>query len=184
MKISYSLLISFFFLAACKKEEASSPKTLQVTSTTAVSAAPSLMPDGASFKIKLVKDATHSDEVDFIFKQSFSSAYVFDEDALYLGGGQASLSSISSDGRNLSINGLPYTKGMSIGLNVNTAAPEGTFYLQNSYTKNMPANIHVWLNDVYLKDSVEILKVNYNFTMTQTDANSSGSNRFKLIIRQ
>jgi len=183
MKISLSLLISLFFLAACKKETAKPSPTLEVTSTTDVSKLPGPVPFNASFKIKLVKDATHSDEADFIFRQTSSLAYVVNEDAPYFNSGaQASLCSISSDGRDLAINSLPFSKGMSIALNVN-AASDGTFSLQKSYASNTPANLHVWLKDALLKDSVDLFKANYNFNITHADANSFGSKRFKLIIR-
>jgi hypothetical protein len=184
MKISLLLLTSLFFLAACKKEESNSPNTFHVTSISDAPVLPGPMPYNASFKIKLVLDASHSDEIDFVFRQNYSLAYVFNEDVLHLTGtGQASLSSISSDGRDLAINGLPYSKGMLISLNASTIVNKGTFYLEKSYESNVPSNIHVWLKDAYLKDSVDIFKKKYNFKMKKTDTNSFGSKRFKLVLK-
>ena len=183
MKISHLLLISLVLLAACKKEETSSPKTLSVTSVADNAVKPDTIPDKASFKIKLIKDSFNSDETDFVFNHNSSLAYIPNEDGLYFPGiGQASLSSISSDDRNLAINGLPYRQGMIIGLNVNTAS-EGAFVLEMSYTTKIPSTIHVWLRDTYLKDSVDIFKGNYNFNVIKSDANSFGSNRFKLVLK-
>jgi hypothetical protein len=99
-----------------------------------------------------------------------------------VGFGDLSLASMSNDGKKLSINGLPYTQGMSIGLDVE-AKDDGAYSLQVSYENKMPANIQIWVKDTYLKDSVNVCKANYNFTVSKADTNSFGSKRFKLIIK-
>lgn len=183
MRIPALLSIIIFSLTACKKETTSLPKTIGITSSAYSKFNPSTIPDNASFKIKLVKDSFISDQTFFVFNQNFSFDYVVNEDAPYFSGmGQVVLSSISSDGWNLAINSLPYHQDMSIRLYVNSIK-EGTFYLQKSYSNNIPSNIHVWLKDTYLKDSVNIFKTNYKFKMKKTDTNSFGSKRFKLILK-
>jgi len=169
-------------LAACKKEEKISPKAPQLIATALLVTKPDTIPDSAMLKIKLGADSINTDETLFIFNHKSSPRYVFNEDAPYFQGfGQVSLASISSDGKDLAINGLPYTFGTSIGLDVHTKN-NGIYFLEISYQKKIPSNTQIWIKDSYLKDSVDLCTRNCTFNVSKADTNSFGSKRFKLVL--
>ncbi|MGZ3999359.1 MAG: hypothetical protein ACXVIY_01965, partial [Mucilaginibacter sp.] len=144
---------------------------------------PDTIPDMAAFKLKLVKDQVNNDETMFLFSKTSSLNYDPNEDARYFAGnGDEHLSSISADGWELVINTLPYKPGMSVGLDVQ-AKTDGKYSLSISYQKAIPQQVHIWLKDMYLKDSVDVRTTSYNFDVAKSDTNSFGSNRFKLIIK-
>jgi hypothetical protein len=183
MKTLILLSLVLFTLAACKKEEKISPNTTPPKSTAVIVAKADTIPDSATLKITLVKDTVNADETMFVFKHTSSLAYVFDEDAPYFQGfGEINLSSISSNGRDLAINGLPYTSGMSIGLDVQ-AKTNGAYFLEISYERKIPSTIQIWLKDTRLKDSVDLRSHNYNFSVSKADTTSFGRNRFKLVLK-
>jgi hypothetical protein len=190
MKASILLLLTLFFLASCQKETKIVPQVTKVTSvattvnqTTTSSVKPDTIPDMAAIKIKLVKDSDNSDETMFLFNHTASLNYDANVDAAYFPGyGAESLASISKDGTDIMSYSLPYTSGMTVGLDVNAKA-DGALSLQLSYQRSIPANIKIWIKDTYLKDSVNVLTANYNFKVTMADANSFGKKRFQLIIR-
>ena len=178
------ILLSFvlFALVACKKEETIAPKTTPQKSTASIVAKTDTIPDSAALKITLGKDSINTDETMFVFNHTYSLAYVFDQDAPYFQGfGQVSLASISSNGRDLAINGLPYTSGMSVGLDVQ-AKTSGAYFLKISYEKKIPTTVQVWLKDTYLKDSVNVSLKNYSFNVSKADTNSYGNKRFRLVL--
>jgi len=187
MKTSASLSLlslSLFSLTACQKEARAIPDSISLNPLAIVASNPDSIPDKANFKIKLVKDSLNYDETAFVFNRQASPAYIETEDALYLTGfGQGGLSSLSSDGRELSINRLPYSDGMSMCLNMDANAA-GKFYLETSYQDKIPANIQIWLKDTFLKDSVNLGSVKYNFNVSISDTNSFGNKRFKIIVRR
>ncbi len=178
------LLSSILFsLAACQKEEAIAPKAKPASSTAAATTKNDSIPDNAALKVKLIKDSTNYDETALVFDHLSGMNYSDNNDAPYFTGfGQVSLASISPDGRDMAVYRLPYSLGMSIGLNVNTKA-DGAYQLSISYEKNIPANIQLWVKDTYLKDSLNVCAKNYHFNVTKADTNSFGSKRFKLILR-
>jgi hypothetical protein len=183
MKTLILLSLVLFILAACKKEEKISPNTTAPKSTSVIVAKADTIPDTATLKITLVKDTVNTDETMFVFKHTSSLAYVFDEDAPYFQGfGDVNLSSISSNGRDLAINGLPYIPGVPIRLNVQTKT-SGAYSLEISLQKKIPSTIHIWLKDTRLKDSVDLRTHNYNFNVSKADTTSFGRNRFKLILK-
>jgi hypothetical protein len=187
MKTSLILLSSILLLAACKKEEQIVPKatTNQQVTTTTVATTPvvAAIPDTAMVRIRLANtaDATQYDETLFIFNHASTLAYGSNDAAYFQGFGQVSLSGVTSDNRNVSIYGLPYTAGMSVPLNVNTKA-DGSYSLGISYESKIPSGTHVWVKDAYLKDSVDVCKGNYSFNVAKADTNSFGSKRFKLVF--
>jgi len=189
MKKLLLLSLTLASLAACQKENIVLPKT----HATATPAAPGpvivakvntdTIPDKSAFKIKLVKDSTNSDETMLTFNHLATCKYSSSSDAPYFTGfGQVSLATVSSDGIDLAINQMPYTPGMSIGLDVR-AKTDGAYQLQISYVHNMPANIQVWLKDNYLKDSVNVCLKKYSFKVITADTSSFGKKRFKLILK-
>ncbi len=193
MKILLLFIASIFLLSACQKETgvlpAITPKsssvvgTIKVNQDTVVKAPQDTMPKGASFKIQLYKDAINNDDTMILFKQESALGYDPNEDGLYFqGNGQENLGSFSGDGRELAINTLPYTPGMSIGLFL-TAKSDGAYSLKIDYQKNLPATTQIWLKDAYLKDSVNVRAKNYQFNIIKADTSSYGTQRFKLVIR-
>ena len=186
MKTSTLLLLlplSLFSLAACQKEAKVILPDVPAGSVAIVAASQDTIPDKACFKIKLIKDSMNYDETAIVFDHTASTIYNSTWDAIYFTGfGKESLSSLSSDGRELAINRLPYSPGMSIYLDMHAKA-NGNLFLETSYENNIPANIHIWLTDTFLKDSVEIGVANYNFSVSKADTNSMGGKRFKLTLK-
>jgi hypothetical protein len=43
--------------------------------------------------------------------------------------------------------------------------------------------MHIFCKDNYLKDSLDLRKGNYNFTIDNADANSFGKKRFQIAVR-
>jgi hypothetical protein len=132
--------------------------------------------------IKLYQDSVKYDETMIVFSSAANSAYSPSNDALYFPGfGQVSLSSLSSDGRDLAINTLPYRSRATIALDVNTKYG-GQFFLAMTRNDLQPA-IKVWLKDSKLKDSISLSTNTYSFMISKTDTNSYGKKRFKLLIQ-
>jgi hypothetical protein len=187
MKASTSLSLfslALFSLTGCQKDAKALPDNISINSVAVIAASPDSIPDKAYFKIKLVKDSMNYDETAFVFDHTAGIAYDNKKDALYLAGfGQESLSSLSGDGRELAIYRLPYTRGMSIRLNINSKT-DNKFYLETSYQNSIPVNIQIWLKDTFLKDSVNIRSVKYNFNVSIADTNSFGNKRFKIIVKE
>jgi hypothetical protein len=180
-KSAFLCFIVCFLVTSCIKEQKQLPETGNPVTTVASNS--DTIPDKAVLKLKLVKDSTNYDETAFSFDHTASLSYAPTEDATYLTGfGTVSLSSLSNDGTCLAINRLPYRPGMVIGLDANTKA-DGNFSLKMSYINKIPPGIQVWLRDNYLNDSINLRKVNYNFSVLKADTNSFGKNRFKVTLR-
>ena len=191
MKTFILLSLAVLSLAACKKEAKVAPTVTKpvvvTTPTTPTSVAPVVqadtIPDKAIFKLQLIKDSVNYDETMFLFNHTSTLSFNNNEDAPYMPGfGAESLASISNDGQDLAINGLPYKSGMSVGLDVNTKA-SGAYVFALSYINHVPANIKIYLKDNMTKDSVDVRSSNYTFNIDKTDASSYGNARFKLIIK-
>jgi hypothetical protein len=182
MKTLLLLSLILFFFAACRPEESILPKA--AAPATIAKASFDTIPDRAAFKIKLLKDSSTADETMLYFSHLAQRKYSSAVDAPYFQGfGQVSLASVSSDGVDLAINQLPYTSGMSIGLDVN-AKTDGIYSLKISYNHNVPPTIQIWLKDTYRKDSINVCSGNYSFNVTKADTNSFGRKRFSLVLRQ
>ncbi|HTD99854.1 MAG TPA: hypothetical protein VK668_11245 [Mucilaginibacter sp.] len=89
--------------------------------------------------------------------------------------------SITSDGYPVIVDGIPYKAGVTVPLVV-TGKTSGQYILRAYYLRWFPADIHIWCKDNYLKDSVDLRKSNYNFTIDRTDANQYGNKRFSIIL--
>jgi hypothetical protein len=208
MKTIFLPLILICTLCACQKETvtpASAPDKTKVTSTssstttstttsvptqnisksgTLITAANDTIPEMAGFKLKLVKDNTNYDEVLFMFKKESSANYDAMEDGKYLAGnGQVSLASISGDGTDLATNSLPYSPGMHVDLDAN-AKSDGAYKFDLSFQIKIPSDVHIWLKDNLLKDSVDMRISDYSFNISRADATTFGSKRFELIIQR
>lgn len=204
MKTSAILVAAIFLFAACKKETTVTPQTTPATqsspppattqspvttqgqgstTTTTTTVAHDTIPDKAALKIKLVKDSINYDETMFFFNHTAKLSFDPNEDSPYfVGYGPESLASISSDGRDLVINTLPYSPGVSVGLDVNSRA-DGAFSLQISYENKIPSNIEVMVKDNYLRDSVNISNGPYKFNVVKSDTTTYGASRFRIVFK-
>lgn len=137
-------------------------------------------------RLQLAKDSINTDNVLISFKPAAKTFYVKNEDApTFQGFGSVSMSSLSSDNVALAINALPLSKrGLTIGLKVN-AKTDGTYSLSLNTISAVPEKFDIWLRDGYQKDSVN-LRQNpiYAFELSNADAGSFGSDRFKLVVRE
>jgi len=186
VKIFISLILTLFCLSACQKEAQVLPEIVTAKPAPVVIAsqptAPT-MPDGAAFNIQLAKDEINTDDSAIVFDKTASATYSLAEDAPYFwGNGQVNLATISGDGKDLAINTLPYTSGMSIGLDMKTKT-DGAYSFKIDYQKNLPANLQIWLKDAYLKDSVDVLVQPYKFNVAKSEVSSYGDARFTLKIK-
>jgi len=137
-------------------------------------------------RLQMAMDSINTDDIYIGFKSDASPQFVNDEDAMYkIGNGKVSLGSFSSDSVLVAINKMPLPglKQTTIPLFV-TAKAYGTYKLNMTELKGIPQLYEVWLMDRYNKDSLDMKhNATYAFDIT-TDANSYGSSRFQLVIRQ
>ncbi|MDB5032561.1 putative Ig domain-containing protein [Mucilaginibacter sp.] len=136
-------------------------------------------------RLQLTKDAINKDEAVIVFNNAATTAYSQRDDALYLkGSGLVSLSAMSSNKLALALYQTPLPKqSQTIPLNISVTAT-GTYQLNLTEAKNIPAIYDVWLMDAYKKDSLDIKhNPNYSFMVT-ADTSTTGSHRFSLVIRQ
>lgn len=173
-------------LAACKKDEKVLPKNPPpAASLNPVATAPDdTIAEKAAFIVQLVKDKDNYDATMFRFSNKASVDYVNNEDAAYFAGfGEESLASLSKDGRDLAINMLPYTPGMSVGLDVGSKK-DGDYSFGISYESKIPPTLQIWIKDNYLKDSVNMCAGTYKFKVVKADPNSFGSKRFEVVLKR
>jgi hypothetical protein len=182
-------VVGVIFLGACQKKAENNPSPVApsspvippTTQTAAVQA--DTIPDGASLKIKLQLDSAAIDETFLGFRHSASCNYSNSQDAPYFAGfGKGSVASVTRDGVSCAMQTVPFTPGCVIPLKV-TAKNDGVYLLKTSFTKNIPANLGVWLKDAYRKDSLNIRIWNYRFDVIKSDTNSYGAGRFSVVIR-
>ena len=133
------------------------------------------------------KDSSVSDQTMIRFNNMATGKFTKGLDAAYKPGfGDASLSSVSSDLIDLSINNVPLPKlqSESIKLNVNVT-DNGTYTMTLRNLVSVPQLYDLWLMDAYKKDSVNLrLNKTYSFVINKTDNASFGGNRFSLVVRQ
>jgi hypothetical protein len=140
------------------------------------------IPDHAAFILKLSIDSTDNDETEFIFNHKASLAYSFDKDGSYFPGfGKVSLASVSSDGKDLAIYNLPYSNGLSVGLDLHSKK-DGMLNLKISKQVNIPAYIRIWVKDNYANDSLDLKTGVYSFSTTKGYTNSFGRKRLRLVL--
>lgn len=180
-------VVGVIFLGACQKNAENNPSPV-VTSpvvipptTQTVAAQTDTVPDGAQLRLTLQRDSATIDETSFGFKHSASCNFSNSEDAPYFAGfGNGSLSSFTRDGVKCAVQTLPSSPG-AIRLKV-TAKHDGVYTLKTSFTKNLPANVGIWLKDAYRKDSLNIRLWNYRFDIVKSDTNTYSAQRFSFVI--
>lgn len=184
MKSTLSIFVLVILLAACIKGVNNLPVPVKSTAPKQVTVIQQdTVPDGGSFKVKILKDTVSVDETLVIFNHTASTMYVNSQDAVYFPGfGIASIASITSDGRPCAIQKLPYVQQYPIGLSVNTRN-DGIYSLSLSYLSQIPPTMGVWLKDRYMQDSLDLRVGNYAFQVIKSDTNTYGTGRFKVVVR-
>lgn len=87
---------------------------------------------------------------------------------------------ITTDGFIVQVDGIPYKAGVRVPLFVSVAS--GQYVLRAYYLRWFPKDIHIWCKDNFLKDSVDLRKGNYNFTVDKADTNQWGMKRFVISV--
>jgi len=131
---------------------------------------------------------TNTDAVVLVLNNKNNAKYSENEDAIDIGGNGAlvSMSALSADSVNLSINRLPLPgrTRQIVPLAVN-AATAGLYTLNLTELENLPSNYQVWLKDLYNKDSLDMrANSSYSFNIDKANAETFGRNRFQLAISQ
>lgn len=157
-------------------------KLFAFTKGSFLSAAPAGINSPAAFnQLRFnLQDAVNTEETVTVFNGS--SAAVEPNDATFFGGSTISLSTLSSDSKDLSINFMPAISEVTeLKLNVNATA---TNAMKLNFTDlSGVQNYSVYLKDSYLNTLTDV-KINpvYNFTINKTIATSFGADRFKLLF--
>lgn len=183
-----AIILLFVLVAfACQKEAKVSPINKSIKASNIVilpKPAADTMPDNAAFRLRVAQDSANYDETILVFNHSDLPTFEQGKDAVYFQGfGLVSLASMSSDGHDLAINFLPYTPGVSVGLDVH-AKQDCVLTMSINYQNKMPASSRVWLKDTYLNDSTDLRTGSYKFNIAKADTNTFSRKRFKIIIRQ
>ncbi|HYK76623.1 MAG TPA: T9SS type A sorting domain-containing protein, partial [Daejeonella sp.] len=129
-----------------------------------------------------LQDSKNVDETAIVF-QTGNKAVYGGADVTYFSGSSVSLSSVTSDGKNVAINFMPEIKKVSeLKLWVNAAA-SGSVKLIFTDLKGV-GEYQVFLKDIYLDKLVNV-KLNpvYEFSIDKTNVNTFGSERFKLVFQ-
>ncbi|NEU07538.1 T9SS type A sorting domain-containing protein [Flavihumibacter sp. R14] len=133
-------------------------------------------------RVKL-EDKFNADETAIVFMEGFDAKFGR-LDATYLAGSSVSMSSQTSDGKNVAINFMPDIKEVKeIGLTVNSNA-NGT--LKMSFTGiNSIDNYRILLKDSLLNSLTNLKeKPIYEFAVDRSNALTFGANRFKLVFEK
>lgn len=181
-------MVGVVFLGACQKSAENNPSPVAHSTpvipptTQTVAAQTDTIADGGTFKIRLQLDSVPVDETLLSFRHTASNNYSNSQDAPYFSGfSEGTISSLTRDGVSCVIQVLPFCPGKAIPLKV-TAQKDGIFLLKTSYTKNIPANMGIWLKDAYRKDSLNIRLWNYRFDVIKSDTNTYGVHRFSVVV--
>ncbi len=134
----------------------------------------------------LAKDSVNTDDIVVRFTTSATQAYDPIVDGQYKPGyGIVSLYSMSSDNVPLAINVQPLPKTSETIALAAGATADGTYQFQMKSIVAIPEIFKILLVDSYTKDSIDMRESpQYSFSIAQSDTNSYGSKRFKLIISQ
>ncbi|HEY8999926.1 MAG TPA: hypothetical protein VIM89_01140 [Mucilaginibacter sp.] len=203
-KLIYLLsVVSVAYLSSCQKDVSVAPESKTPASTTAVTpTGGSLAPGNTAntdtivnitgfIKLELKKDTVDKDNIVLYFTPKASAKYVPGEDApVFHGFGDLAITSVSSDGIQLSVNELPlkqhgdYVKldvyGKTDGVYKLSLLPMDSTMPQDT----IPARYHVWLIDQLKKDSLDLsVHCTYNFDIVAADTTTYGKNRFAVKLR-
>jgi len=152
-----------------------------------ISAAESLPSGLAGLHLQIMQDTSTYTQTGIYFNKSWNDKYSPLEDAIDLDGiaPKVYLSSYSSDGARLCINGLgEYSNGKTVKLYA-SATSSGTYTISLADIKNIDALYNVYLRDHKLNDSVNLRSTNaYTFTINTGDTSTYGANRFDLVLER
>ncbi|TWR27374.1 DUF2341 domain-containing protein [Mucilaginibacter pallidiroseus] len=138
-------------------------------------------------RLELSKDSLNREDALIFFKSTSKDVYVNNEDAQYLRGNNTlTMSTLSSDKKDVAINSIPYPKTNTTVIPVNSnISVSGLYQINLTEAKNIPDLYEVYLIDAFKKDSLDILRnKTYNFNAVAGDSTTFGNKRFKLVIRQ
>jgi hypothetical protein len=160
---------------------------LNQKSNNSISAA-EMLPSGlAGLHLQIMQDTSTYTQTGIYFNQSWNDKYSPLEDAIDLDGTapKVYLSSYSSDGARLCINGLgSYSQGKTVKLYA-SATTSGTYTISLADINNIDALYNVYLRDHKLNDSVNLRGTNaYSFTINTGDTTTYGANRFDLVLER
>jgi len=160
---------------------------LNQKSNNSMSAA-AMLPSGlAGLHLQIMQDTSTYTQTGIYFNQSWNDKYSPLEDAVDLDGTapKVYLSSYSSDGARLCINGLGnYSQGKTVKLYA-SATTSGTYTISLADINNIDALYNVYLRDHKLNDSVNLRSTNaYSFTINTGDTTTYGANRFDLVLER
>ena len=150
--------------------------------------AAAMLPSGlAGLHLQIMQDTSTYTQTGIYFNQSWNDKYSPLEDAVDLDGTapKVYLSSYSSDGARLCINGLGnYSQGKTVKLYA-SATTSGTYTISLADINNIDALYNVYLRDHKLNDSVNLRSTNgYSFTINTGDTTTYGANRFDLVLER
>ncbi len=174
------------FLSACQKQAENNPSPVALSSKVMppaiqTTAQTDTVPDGAMMTLRLQQDSSSIDETSFGFNHSASRDFSSSEDAPYFAGfGKGSLCSLTLDGVKCGAQILRSSPG-AIRIKV-TAKNDGVYLLKTGFTKNIPANMGIWLKDAYRKDSLNLRLWNYRFDIVKSDTNTYSAGRFSVVM--
>src|ERR1700743_85288 len=139
-------------------------------------------------RLKMVMDATNTDEIVIKLNKSASSKYVYGEDAEDLGGMDPaiSLSSLSSDNVPLAINMMPYPGLQPDVVSLLTdAANSGAYQIDRTQLLNLPPLYEVWLKDAFTGDSLNLRTDSIcRFNIDKNNPATFGTKRFSVVFRE
>ena len=160
---------------------------LNQKSNNSISAAEALPSGLAGLHLQIMQDTSTYTQTGIYFNQSWNDKYSPLEDAIDLDGTapKVYLSSYSSDGARLCINGLgSYSQGKTVKLYA-SATTSGTYTISLADINNIDALYNVYLRDHKLNDSVNLRSTNgYSFTINTGDTSTYGANRFDLVLER
>jgi hypothetical protein len=133
-------------------------------------------------RIKL-QDKFNTDETAIVFKQGFDAAFG-SLDATYLAGSSVSMSSQTSDRKNVAINFMPEISNVAeIGLTVNSIA-NGNLKMNFTNLSSIN-NYQVFLKDSFLNSLTNIREKSvYDFAVDRANQATFGADRFKLVFEK
>lgn len=185
MKKLVLLAAALAAFAACQKADKVAPKAIQIKDTV-VTVKYDTIPDGGTINIRMNNDSTNSAGFQFIFNHTYHLAALSSEDfgtgLPGFGPTPPLLYALSSDGKDLLEDGVPYSHGMVVNLDA-TSPASGPFFIGAWGLFHIPGDIHIWVKDTYLKDSLDLRTGNYHFTIDNTNPSTYGKQRFQIVLR-
>lgn len=147
-----------------------------------------MLPSGlAGLHLQIAHDTITYTQTGIYFNKAWDDKYSPVKDAIDLDSPSPKiyLSSYSSDGARLCVNGLgDYSQGKTVKLYA-SATTSGTYTINLADIKNIDTLYNVYLRDHKLNDSVDLRSGKaYTFTINTGDTSTYGANRFDLVLER